>query len=770
MQIMKKGFLYFLFLMILQIGFAQNNLLWKGYFSYNEIKDLSESPTAIFAASENALFSKNISTDLIKTTNTIDGLSGQTISSLYYSPTFNKTLVGYENGLMIVINEADGSMLNVVDIINKQLPSNIKRINHFMEYNGTVYVSCDFGIVQFNLSTLQFGDTYFIGDNGTETSVTQTTVFWGYIYAATNNGIKRADIINKNLIDYNQWVRTAAGSWTSIEAFGAELIAVSASGYIHKYNSVSNSFIEYLRLSQAAVDMRARNNYLIVTTASSVNIYNKEMTSVPPINSSQITESNPSFTCATVVGDIIYIGTKEDGLISTSITKPSTFKNNTPMGPSRNNVFALQATSSVLWTVYGGYSGDYNPYTFNGYSPNSFGISKYNSTGWLHIPYEKVLGAKAISRIIVNPNNENQVYASSFFSGLLKIENDEPTLLYNQNNSSLEDITIIPGYRNDVRINGTAFDKSGNLWVNNSLVDMGLNVLKTNGQWQSYSLGTILKDSKDAFLSRMIIDKNGTKWFGANTNGLISFNEINNKFKKISIDSDKGNLPTTDVRAIAIDNRNQLWIGTIKGLRVLSNVNSFLTEEQMTTNSIIILEDNLAQELLYEQFITDIVVDGANDKWIGTADSGLFLVSSDGQVTKYHFTKDNSPLPSNTINDIDINSTTGEVFIATDKGLVSFRGTATAAKTDLSNVYIYPNPVRPDFEGTVKITGLIDKANVKITDIEGNLVYETTSEGGTIEWDTTAFGKYKVASGVYMIFVSGQDGEETKVKKVMIIR
>jgi hypothetical protein len=127
-------------------------------------------------------------------------------------------------------------------------------------------------------------------------------------------------------------------------------------------------------------------------------------------------------------------------------------------------------------------------------------------------------------------------------------------------------------------------------------------------------------------------------------------------------------------------------------------------------------------------------------------------------------------LPSNTINDIDINSVTGEVFIATDKGLVSFKGTATAAKTDLSNVYIYPNPVRPDFEGTVKITGLLDKANIKITDIEGNLVYETTSEGGTIEWDTTAFGKYKVASGVYMIFVSGQDGEETKVKKVMIIR
>jgi hypothetical protein len=613
---------------------------------------------------------------------------------------------------------------------------------------------------------LQFGDTYFIGDNGTETSVTQTTVFGGYIYAATNNGIKRADIINKNLIDYNQWVRTATGSWTSIEAFGAELIAVSATGYIHKYNSASNSFIEYLQLPQAAVDMRARDNYLIVTTASSVNIYNKQMAIVRQINSSQITESNPSFTCATSIGDIIYIGTKENGILNTTISVSSAFENNTPIGPSRNNVFALQATNEVLWTVYGDYSGSYNPYPLD-----SYGISKYSATGWLNIPYEKVFGAKSMCRITVNPNNENEVYVSSFYSGLLKLKNDSPIVLYNAKNTLPDGLSTIVGeVPDDVRINGAAFDKSGNLWLNNSLIQKGLKVFKTNGQWQSFSLDGILDKSTDASMGRLIVDKNGTKWWCTNTDGLISYNESINKFKKINFGSDKGNLPTTDVRAIAIDTRNQLWIGTIKGLRVLANVNSYLTEEQMKANPIIILEDNLAQELLYEQFITDIVVDGANDKWIGTADSGLFLVSSDGQATKYHFTKDNSPLPSNTINDIDINSTTGEVFIATDKGLVSFRGTATAAKDDLSNVYVYPNPVRPDFEGTVKIAGLLDKANIKITDIEGNLVYETISEGGTIEWDTRAFGKYKVASGVYMIFISAKDGIETKVKKVMIIR
>jgi len=754
-----------LFLFFLQFGFAQNNILWKGYFSYNDIRDISESPSAVFVASENALFSKNINTNELKTTNTIDGLSGESITSLYYSAVSNKTIVGYENGLMIVINEADGSMLDIVDIINKQLPSNIKKINHFMGYNGIVYVSCDFGIVQFNLNTMLFGDTYFIGDNGAEISVTQTTIFNGSIYASTNRGIRKADISNKNLVDFNQWKQLASDSWSSIQAFGGELIAINSSGSVYKYNSGSNSFLSYLQLPQAATDMRETADYLMITTSNAVYIYNKQFALVRQINSNQIPDSSPTFSCATTIGDMIFIGTKANGMYSTTISIVSAIENSTPSGPSRNSIFAMQTTSSTLWAVYGDYAGDYNPYPLDNY-----GISKYDEKGWLNIPYEKVLGAKSIVRVMINPNNEDEVYMGSGYSGLLKIENDIPTILYNQNNSALEDITFIPGYSNDIRINGGAFDKSGNLWVNNSLVVNGLKQLKANGQWQSYSLAGIIEKYTNTSFGRLLIDKNGTKWWGTSFEGLISYNESINKLKKITFGSDIGDLPIYDVRAIAIDNRNQLWIGTTKGLRVLSNVGSFLTEDQMTTKPIIILEEGVAQELMYEQFITDIEVDGANNKWIGTADSGVFLVSSNGQLTKYHFTATNSPLPSNTINDIDINNTTGEVFIATSKGMVSFKGTATKANEDLNNAYVYPNPVRPEFTGTVKIAGLLDKATVKITDIEGNLVYETTSEGGTIEWDTTAFGKYKVASGVYMIFISAQDGIETKVKKVMIIR
>lgn len=761
---MKKCFFWALFLFS-QICFSQPFQNWKGYFSYNQIKDISESSTKIYAAAENALFTKNLASNDIKTINTIDGLSGQTISAIYHSDTFNKTIVGYEDGLMIVINDADGSMLNVVDIINKNIPANIKRVNHFMEYDGIVYVSCDFGIVQYKLATLEFGDTYFIGPSGQEIKVYQTAVFNGDIYAVTQYyGIRKAALTNPNLNDYAQWQVFDSGSWNGLVTFNNQLIGMNVNNNIYKYNG---SYFEQIgTIGQPGLDIRAAGNYLVVTSLNKVLLFNQSLSQIITIQSSQITSIPVTFSCATVANETFYIGTNENGIVSSPINSLTSFEFIMPNGPERNNIFALNASSSNLWAVYGGYDILYNPYTYIGFTPTQFGIGKYNQAdGWLNIPYSEVLGAKALVRIAVNPNDETQVYVASYFNGLLKIENDIPTTLFDASNSGLE------GATGNCRINSTTFDKSGNLWMTNSRMANGLKVLKATGEWQSFNMETILTDYASNDFCKIAIDKSGTKWIASYKNGVIAFNENSSVgFKKITEGVDLGNLPSQDVRAIAVDNRNQVWIGTIRGLRVLPSTGSYNSDEQMKANAIIILEDGLAQELLYEQFITDIAVNGSNQKWIGTADSGVFLFSSNGQETIYHFTKDNSPLPSNVINDIDINSVTGEIFFATDKGMVSFQGTATRPADNLDAVYVYPNPVRPEFVGTVKIAGLISKANIKITDIEGNLVYETTSEGGTVEWDTKAFGKYNVSSGVYMIFISAEDASETAVKKVMIIR
>lgn len=749
------------------MGLSQQNQNWKGYFSYNQIKDLSESTNKVYAAAENALFIKNNLSSDIQTINTIDGLSGQTISALYHSDTFNKTIVGYQNGLIIVINDADGSMLNVVDIINKNIPTNIKKVNHFMEHDGIVYVSCDFGIVQYKLATLEFGDTYFIGPNGLEIKVLQTTIYNSDIYAVTQDyGIRKAVITNPNLNDFAQWAVFDAGYWNGIANFNNQLIGLNTNNRVYKYNGFF--FSEVGIIGQPGLDIRATSNYLIVTSANHVFIYNTTLGQIIHLQSSQITSASVTFTCATIINENIYIGTSENGVIASSISAPTNFEFIMPNGPIKNNMFAINSSSSNLWAVYGGYDISYNPYTYIGFDLTKFGISKYAATGWLNIPYSDVLEAKSLSKITVNPNDETQVYISSYHSGLLKLENDVPTTLLDHTNSGLESLGT--GVNTSVRINGTAFDRQGNLWVTNSKIKNGLKVLRTTGQWQSYDMDGILDNFVANNLNKIVIDNSGTKWMATQLDGVIAFNENTNIFKKITDGVDLGNLPSRDVRAIAVDNRNQLWIGTNKGLRVLPSTSSYNGTDQMKANPIIILEEDLAQELLFEQFITDIAVNGSNQKWISTADSGVFLFSSNGQETIYHFTKDNSPLPSNVVNDVEINAETGEVFFATDKGLVSFQGTSTKPADSLQDVYVYPNPVRPEFVGTVKIAGLISKANIKITDIEGNLVYETTSEGGTVEWDTTAFGKYKVASGVYMIFIAAEDASETAVKKVMIIR
>ena len=245
-------------------------------------------------------------------------------------------------------------------------------------------------------------------------------------------------------------------------------------------------------------------------------------------------------------------------------------------------------------------------------------------------------------------------------------------------------------------------------------------------------------------------------------------------------------MPSNDIRAIKIDNRNQLWIGTDKGLRVLYNPESLFSDEGAQANEIIIVEDGIPKELLFQQWISDIEVDGSNNKWIGTISNGLFYFSENGQETIYHFTKDNSPIPSNNIIDVSVDLSKGIVYIATDKGLVSFRSGGSKPTSNLETAFVYPNPVRPTFDITdqrVKIKDISENINIKITDIEGNLVAEAQSntnlrykgynleiDGGTAFWNGKNLANNVVRSGVYLVLLSDLDTLETKVLKLMVIR
>ncbi len=760
---MKKSLLLLFFS---AFSFSQTNQLWKGYYSYNEIIDISYGNTKVVAATENALFSKNITSGDLSIKNSIDGFKPETITAVYYSQNHNLTLTGNNNGLLIITKD-DGTIINKVDIINEvPVSPNKKKINHFYEHEDKVYIATDYGISVLKLSNLEFEDTYYIGSSGEDIQILQTTIYNGDIYAvSTNQGIKKASLTNPNLIDFNQWQIFDGGYWRGITNFNNQLVALNTNQLIYKHNGTN--FQQVFALPQQGIKFISTVDNLIITCNNHVYVLDVLFSAI--VHVTQIPDIINLFTCAVTIDDNLFIGTKTKGLFQTKLSNPATFESLSPNGPEQNYVFRIKKINDILWATYGGYDFSYQ-------NDNLLqSISKYSKEiGWTKIDSQNLFGALSLTDIIGNPKNPNEVYVTSFQKGLLKVTNDNVQLFDHINTApngleSQQWQPVIPNFTL-VAINGPAYDSKGNLWMTNALTFKGLKSLKANGQWQSYDLTNVLTEPFYERYAKMAIDKNDTKWIPSyRANGLIAFNEnLNNKFVLVK-EEEEGNLPTLTVNCVAIDNRNLLWIGTFRGIRTLS-IDRFLNETELSTNSIIIEEDGLAQELFYQQNVIDIAVDGANNKWVSIGNAGVFLISPNGQETLYRFTKANSPLPSNDVLDIEIDDVTGEVFFATDKGLISFLGVNTKANDDLANVFVYPNPVRPGFEGTVKISGLINKANIKITDIEGNLVYETTSEGGTIEWNTKAFNKYKVASGVYMIFIASEDGIETKVKKVMIVR
>ena len=781
---MKKHFalLTIVFLSVFPINAQDFTALWEGHYSYLNIKDVVQGNNKVYAASENAVFSYDIGTSQIEKISTVNGLSGELISTIHYSENFNELIIGYESGLIEVFIVDTGEVITVVDILDKQtIPPNDKRINHFNEYDDVVYIASDFGISVFDLSRLEFGDTYFIGNGGSQIKVNQTAVFQDYIYAACNDngGIRRGLLSSSNLIDFQEWTQITTGSFLGIETVVDKLYCTSSTNRIFEINNtILNQLFVY---SSQPLDLKSANNNLIVTLQDRVFVYDANFSLLAnPIVTS---EFDTKFTSAVSTNEGIYIGTETFGVLKTTISNISVFEEIHPDGPLKNNTFSVEAGFGSVWATYGDYTFDYNSFPLRKY-----GLSHLQNEQWINTPYDSLLNSRNLNTISINPLNSTQVFISSFKDGILEINNNEPTIRYDQTNSGLESL-ILPNNPNfiGIRVSGTTFDSNGLLWSITSLVQRPLKSYDpSTNQWRSYDFSELIPNplSDNLGFKDLVIDSSGTVFVSSFSFGVIGFDPKNNAIKSIS--EGEGNLPVKFARALALDKRNQLWIGTDSGLRVLFNASSFFSNENISTEEIVILEDGIPKELLAEQFISDIKVDGSNNKWIATIGAGLFYFSSDGQQTIFHFTKDNSPLPSNNVNEVSIDTDNGLVYIATDRGLLSFKSGGSSPKDELIDAYVYPNPVRPSFDATldkIKIKGITNNVNIKITDIEGNLVAEAQSrnnlryrgynleiDGGTAFWNGKNLANNKVASGVYLIMLSDLDTFETRVLKLMIVR
>lgn len=761
---MKKFLLTFCLFCLGLTGQAQNfEEDWEGFFSYNSVKSITQGNEKVFVAGENSVFIYDLFSQQIETLSTINGLSGETITEIYYSEAFETLLIGYENGLIDLVKDGQEDVLAVVDILEKlTIPPDQKRINHFEEYNGFVYISTQFGISVYDLNRLEFGDSYFIGNGGSQINISQTAIQEPYIYAATTaEGVKRAMVDDDDLIDYQNWSQITTGNIRAVETLGSELYIARLSQVIESYTP-ADGFQFAGSANGPVLDFQTAQDVLAVTTPNSITSYGPGFVQLAQVSS--LPDFDFELQSGLSFGQNSYLGTLEDGLLIV----PYNTSNATqvlPDGPLSNQAFTIDASPGALWVGFGAVDVNFNPFPLS-----RIGISNLKvDEGWNNIPYEDLPErATDLVEVNINPSNPQEVHFSSYIGGVLEVINGNPTTLYNETNSSLE----VPNNNPDIGIRayGSAYDRDGNLWFVQSRTDEGL-IRKAGATFGKIDFSDVIAGSQIQALTELAISREGYVFFGTTSDGMVGFNPTNGALNRIDEGTGNGNLSNRNVRALAFDNQNRLWIGSLSGLRVLFTVGSFFDEGAVVeAQPIIILEDGVPQELLFEQSITDIEVDGSNNKWISTATSGVFYLSSNGQETLRRFTEDNSPLPTNNVQDIAIDSESGRVYFATEKGLVAFEGTSTAPRDNLENVYAYPNPVRPNYTGDVTIDGLTARANVKITDIEGNLVYETTSEGGSVLWDTTAFGRYRVASGVYIVMVTAEDALETTITKIMVVR
>lgn len=761
------------------------NGLWNAYVSYNSIASVSSGSQKIIAASDNAIFTFDLEDEFIRKYSSLDGLSGETISKIHYIENSDIIIIGYANGLIEII-KPDGNVVTVVDIVNKStIPQNKKGINHFTSNGNLVYIATDFGISVYDISTFQFGDTYFLGNNGSIVKVTQTAIFNNVLYASCrdNGGLKFIDLDNPNKTDFSQW-QTYTGNYYGVQVVSNKLFTVKSDRII--YELEQTDLVPKEPLQAIPIDFRAGFDQLVLTFSDEIQLFDSDLNMI--FVESIPANSNLRFTETLVENQEVFIGTNLQGLMRIDLSAEQDNSFVIPSGPILNQPFKIKAINNELWVSYGAYSETFNPYPVN-----KRGISRLRNDKWNNIPYDSLLGAQELNSIAINPINPDQVFISSLFDGLLELNDTIPKMLHDDSNSSLLPISSAS---DELRIGASGFDNNGVLWVTNVMSNDHLHAYNiSNNNWKSYDLSSNVDNltAGDRGTNELVVEDNGTVWLANNREGVIGVKTVGN-LEIVNISGEDTNMPSDIVKSIALDLNNNLWIGTKQGLRVLYNSQSVFENSDIEVDQIIVEEDGLAQELFFSQFLSVIEVDGSNNKWVGTSDSGVFYVSPDGQQTIYHFTKENSPLPSNTIVDIAIERTTGEVFIATENGLVSFISGGTSTQDNLSNVYAYPNPVRPEYDilgysdlnninKGIKLKGLTDNVNIKITDVVGNLVgeaqsnvnYRTSSknfaiDGGTAVWNGKNLSNNIVATGVYLFLISDLSTFETKTIKVLIVR
>jgi hypothetical protein len=765
--------IFFIFNSIIALAQGVEIGQWRMHTSFQDALHITETENEIFCATTLGLYSINKTDKSVQLYNKATILNDNGVAAMTYHTTLKILIIVYSNGNIDLLYE-NGDIVNLSDLKRKNIVGD-KTIHSVTWYGNKAYLNTGFGIVVLDLIKQEVEDTYIIGPNGSTLSVYKSLVGNDTIYAATPQGLAYAIYNNQNLANYNNWhflsgINIPFGACNHISIFNKKVIFELQNDIYYLENSVPTLLFKDKKYtikdcvssnSLLTIVLTDTSNANLKTNANALLFFNPKLEQVSKVTNEQAAFLISDFLPTTNKNEF-WIAERYLGL--THITKTG-FERFVPNAPIFNTAFDFVEANNTMYVAGGSIEPSYQ-YRFNESGFYTFYNEQWNS-------YNKYVSSALsdVYDLIAVAANNTEVYFASFGWGLVGLKNGE---LKNYKYGTALQQTINDTAR--YRVVDLAFDSKNNLWMTNNTTTNPIVVKTPNDEWRSFST-----QGGKIGLTKLLIDKNDQIWMADyNSGGILVYSPGNDvldksddEFRVLGKGAGNGNLPDAKVLCMEEDKNGQIWVGTEAGIVIFYNPESILTPSTNNDAQQIIVSgsDSIPAYLFQSELIKDIKVDGANRKWIATS-HGVWLISEDGLENLLHFNTDNSPLLSNEVEAIGIQNKSGEIFFGTSLGICSYKGTATAgaSKHAANEVYAYPNPVPADYNGIIAIKGLVDNAFVKITDVNGQLIYSTQALGGQAVWDGKNLKGEKTGSSIYLVFSTDAAGKENFVTKIMYLR
>jgi ligand-binding sensor domain-containing protein len=761
----KKQIACFLLLFATWFGcLAQSSLIptgtWRTHFTYHNARSLAIAEDRIYAASDNGLFYLDKAEKQTVIISKLDGLSGNQFSKIAYHKALKKLLITYRNGNVDILQEKNGAwqVSNIKDITQNNRLTN-KQINHITLLKNLAYLSTDFGVVVIDMEKEKIFESYLqLGFNAASLVVYGSAVAKDSLFLATERGILVASLSNStNRLDFRNWRALQLPFFTRIRSIASKnnkIYYTSDALGIFEYD---NGVVKQLNIPDAG----ARNFQNLVSTADGQRIIAcaaQLLLVVDAQNNVQRFQQSNLITPqdADFEGTTIWVADYGNGLINNA---SGVFAPAYPKGTYNAAAFDLLYFDNKILAASGAYNQKLEP------SNSALGFYAFENGEWTNYNgidriLQGIVPIPPIKNLVQSAYNaqENKVYFATWTEGILVWDIAKNTIT----------TLAMPNVPTN-QISALTIDRRGSLWVGTQSTNSTKIYKFSNGIWQGFALNLNTSAEALAVPLQLLADEANNIWvrFGSTQPDVANFLAVlNDKGQQKILTTFEGStqLPGTKITCIELDLEGSIWIGTDKGIRLLPFAATAIGKAAITL-SFVIFE---RRQLFKDEPISVIKTDGGNRKWIGT-EKGAWLFSADGSEQLLHFTIENSPLTSNIFYDMAIHDQTGEVFFATNDGILSYRADATAATQDFASIKIFPNPVPPNFSGFITLEGLAENSYVKITDISGRLVFETTSNGGTAVWRGTDYNGRRANGGVYLVFCTNRNGEQSLVGKVAVI-